>query len=57
MSKKAIHVSLRGKVVIMTGGTGFLDTVVVKSLLYETAHVVSVYRNEDKQKELEPRNP
>lgn len=50
--------SLRGKVVIMTGGgTGFLDTVVVRSLLFEGAHVVSVYRNEDKQKELEPRNP
>lgn len=58
MSKEAIRVSLRGKVVIMTGGgTGFLDTVVVRSLLFEGAHVVSVYRNEDKQKELEPRNP
>jgi NAD(P)-dependent dehydrogenase (short-subunit alcohol dehydrogenase family) len=57
MSKKAIHVSLRGQAVIMTGGTGFLDTVVVKALLFEGAHVVSLYRNEDKQKELEPRNP
>ena len=45
--------SLRGKVAMVTGGTGFLGRVVVKTLLFEGAHVVSVYRTEDKQKELE----
>jgi 5-deoxy-D-glucuronate isomerase len=57
MSKEAIRVSLRGKVVIMTGGNGFSRHGSRQVPFVEGAHVVSVYRNEDKQKELEPRNP
>lgn len=45
--------SLNGKVAIVTGATGTLGRVVVKALLDNGAHVVSTYRSEEKQKELD----
>lgn len=45
--------SLNGKVAIVTGATGTLGRVVVKAILDNGAHVVSTYRSEEKQKELD----
>jgi NAD(P)-dependent dehydrogenase (short-subunit alcohol dehydrogenase family) len=45
--------SLSGKVAIVTGATGTLGRVVVKTLLDNGARVVSTYRSEEKQKELD----
>jgi len=46
-------VSLKEKVVVVTGATGALGNAVAKTFLDEGAHVVSVYRSEEKLKELE----
>jgi NAD(P)-dependent dehydrogenase (short-subunit alcohol dehydrogenase family) len=45
--------SVEEKVVVVTGATGALGRVVAKTFLDEGAHVVSVYRSEEKLKELE----
>lgn len=45
--------SLKGKVTVVTGATGALGRVVAKTFLDEGAYVVSVYRSEEKLKELE----
>lgn len=47
-----IFVSLKNKVVIVTGATGALGRIVAKVLLENGVHVVSTYRSEDKQAEL-----
>jgi NAD(P)-dependent dehydrogenase (short-subunit alcohol dehydrogenase family) len=44
--------SLKGKVAIVTGATGWLGRVVAKALLAQGARVVSTYRGEEKLKEL-----
>lgn len=44
--------SLKSRVAIVTGSTGALGRVVVKTLLENGAYVVAVYRSEQKQKEL-----
>jgi NAD(P)-dependent dehydrogenase (short-subunit alcohol dehydrogenase family) len=44
--------SLKGKVAVVTGATGALGRVVVKTLLENGAYIVSTYRSEDKQREL-----
>jgi NAD(P)-dependent dehydrogenase (short-subunit alcohol dehydrogenase family) len=44
--------SLNGKVAVVTGSTGALGRVVVKTLLDNGVRVVSTYRSEDKQREL-----
>jgi len=44
--------SLKGKVAIVTGGTGALGRVVAKALLDQGAQVVSTHRGEEKLKEL-----
>jgi NAD(P)-dependent dehydrogenase (short-subunit alcohol dehydrogenase family) len=45
--------SLSAKVAIVTGATGTLGRVMVKTLLDNGARVVSTYRSEEKQKELD----
>jgi NAD(P)-dependent dehydrogenase (short-subunit alcohol dehydrogenase family) len=45
--------SLEEKIVVVTGATGALGRVVAKMFLDEGAHVVSMYRSEQKLKELE----
>lgn len=44
--------SLNSRVAVITGATGALGRVVVKLILGQGAHVVSVYRSEEMQKEL-----
>jgi NAD(P)-dependent dehydrogenase (short-subunit alcohol dehydrogenase family) len=46
-------VSLNGKVAIITGATGSLGRVVVKTLLDQGATVFTTYRSEDKQNKLD----
>jgi len=50
---EGIFVSLKGKVAVVTGATGSLGRVVAKTLLDQGAHVVSTYRSEEKQNELD----
>jgi len=45
--------SLKDKVVVVTGATGSLGRVVVETFMSEGAHVVSMYRSEQRLKELE----
>jgi NAD(P)-dependent dehydrogenase (short-subunit alcohol dehydrogenase family) len=45
-------VSLDGKVAVVTGGTGSLGRVVVRTLLDQGVNVVTTYRSEEKQNEL-----
>jgi NAD(P)-dependent dehydrogenase (short-subunit alcohol dehydrogenase family) len=44
--------NLKGRVVVVTGGTGALGRVVVRTLLGQGARVVSTYRREDRAREL-----
>jgi NAD(P)-dependent dehydrogenase (short-subunit alcohol dehydrogenase family) len=44
--------SLSSKVAVVTGATGALGRVAVKTLLDQGAHVVATYRSEERQKEL-----
>jgi NAD(P)-dependent dehydrogenase (short-subunit alcohol dehydrogenase family) len=44
--------SLNSRVAVITGATGALGRVVVKMILGQGAHVVSVYRSEEMQREL-----
>jgi len=46
-------VSLNGKVAIVTGATGSLGRVVVKTLLGQGVNVVATYRSDEKQNELD----
>lgn len=45
--------SLNAKVAVVTGATGALGRVVVKALLGQGEHIVSTYRSEEKQSELD----
>ena len=50
---EGVLMSLKDKVVVVTGATGALGRVVVKTFLDGGAHVVSTYRSEQRLKELE----
>jgi NAD(P)-dependent dehydrogenase (short-subunit alcohol dehydrogenase family) len=50
--KEGFSMSLKGKVAIVTGATGWLGRIVAKALLDQGARVVSTYRGEEKLKEL-----
>ena len=50
--KEMYSLSLKGKVAIVTGGTGALGRVVAKALLDQGAQIVSTHRGEEKLKEL-----